>query len=138
MSTSHRKQVAHGHGLQVVAGLGRQFVGEELDHRVVELQFPFVDGKSYCRSRERLAHRMHGVRHLSGLSVEPFLQHNLTMFQDHDAVQRNRIGTNGTSYRGVFERIDSRHNLRRSLGPRQVDDHFFWFATRQHQCRHGE
>ena len=89
MSTSHRKQVAHGHGLQVVAGLGRQFVGEELDHRVVELQFAFVDGKSYSRSRERLAHRMHCVRHLGSLSVEPFLQHNLTMFQDHYAVQRD-------------------------------------------------
>ena len=129
MSARHGEQVAHGHSLQIFALFSRQLVGEELHHRVVKVELPFVDGKSHGDGGECLADREHGMRRFGRLAVKPSLQYHLPVFQYHDAVQGDGVWCDRTCLCGMDERIDSRHHFGRGIGSWQVDDRFLLLAA---------
>src|SRR5262249_30204680 len=105
VSRGHPQQIADSHCLEVVARLGRYIVGEELQYLVVQLELALRDGQADGRGGEAFAQRKEGVRRLRVVRGPPALGDDLTVPQQHDAVQRVDV---------FFGRIDEREDrLRR-------------------------
>ena len=108
MAGGHAEQVADAHRLEVVARLGRGIVGEELQHLVVEAQFPLGDGQPHGRGGEALAQRVKRVRRLGVVRRPPALGHDVAVAHEHEAVHR---------VDGLVGRLDERRGRPRTRRP---------------------
>ena len=88
MPAAHREQVAHAHGLEVLARLRRRLIGEKLQHGIIERQFPLRDREADGGGGEALAQRPHDVALLRRLRLPPGLRDDVTVTHEHEAVQR--------------------------------------------------
>jgi hypothetical protein len=110
----HGEEMPDGHLLEVVAGVCRSVVREELQHRVVEAQEPFIHCNTDRGGREALAQRVEHVGDIGFIRRPPSLGHHIAVAQEHetlDGIQRVRM---------LFEGIDEGQNGGRwdSLGLR--------------------
>ena len=91
VATSHRQQITHGHGLEIVAYLSRQLVGEIVDDLIGQRHLSIGNSQSNGRSGKGLAHRVEYVRHAIGTLTLPTAVDNLAVFDDHHAVDIHRV-----------------------------------------------
>ena len=128
VAAGHGEQVAYGHVVQILAGIGRQLVGEETHHLVHEVQFSLADSQSDGRGGECLTDGMHHVWLVGRLSVEPSFEQHLAILHNHDTMQLNGIGW-GRAALGCFNKgIHSCFHLCCGRTAWEVN-HFFWGTT---------
>ena len=92
MAARHGEQVAHGHRLQVVADLGWELVGEELDDGVCQGHLSLGNGEAHGCGGKGLTDGMEHVGHAVGTLAPPVAVDDAAISHDHHAVDVHRVG----------------------------------------------
>ena len=86
MAGGHHQQIAHAHGLKIIARVCRGFAGKEFEDFVVDAELVLGDCQSHCGRGETLAQRKEHVIVFGVVGIPPAFCNHLAVAHDHQAV----------------------------------------------------